>query len=387
MESLIIALVVFLIIDFSLRYFLRWQKTRKDEQLRKNALEKGLRYDYSSEASTLKRVDLTKPKARILCVDDEPLILDSMRKILVLDGYAVDTVEKSREALNLVQFHHYDFALLDLKIPEIDGVSLTEWLAQLRPDIDIIIITGYPSLESAVATMKSGAREYLQKPFTPDELKTIVSNCLIQRIKRLERENIPRIRVLPMDKFHTRCTQDFVIPAGIFISRNHCWLELNQDGTVNVGMDDFAKRVIGNIENLELPGPGLKVARGGTLFVIHTNNRSITFASPVKGNVVKSNNSLIGQLDDLEQTTYGKNWFCQIATDDIEEDLKYLMIGKSAQQFFEDEIEDCCSLFKPLIEATKASKEQSGGNGSFWGNLNNLAEKEWKRLIDRFFEN
>jgi DNA-binding NtrC family response regulator len=109
------------------------------------------------------------PKARILCVDDEDVILDSFRKILVLDGYSVDTVNSGAEALNLIKSHHYDFVFTDLKMPEMDGVEVTKSVKYLRPDIDVIIITGYATVETAVECMKLGAMDYVQKPFTEDD--------------------------------------------------------------------------------------------------------------------------------------------------------------------------------------------------------------------------
>jgi hypothetical protein len=76
-----------------------------------------------------------------------------------------------------------------------------------------------------------------------------------------------------------------------------------------------------------------------------------------------------------------------MSCDDFEEDLNNLMIGKSAQQFFEHEVKDCCSILKPMIEAQIKSKENAEGNGSFWGKLNDLTDNEWKKLVERFFVN
>ena len=81
----------------------------------------GLRLEFADEAASLKRVQVDNPKARILAVDDEPIVLDSFRKILVLAGYSVDTVETGPEALALVRRNDYEFAFTDLKMPGMDG--------------------------------------------------------------------------------------------------------------------------------------------------------------------------------------------------------------------------------------------------------------------------
>jgi len=100
---------------------------------REAALSESLRLDFTREAKTLKRAEVQNPKARILCVDDEEVILGSFRKILVLDGYAVDTVETGQEALGLIRTHHYDFVFTDLKMPAMDGVEVTKAVKHLRP--------------------------------------------------------------------------------------------------------------------------------------------------------------------------------------------------------------------------------------------------------------
>lgn len=95
----VVTIIVFILVDFSLRIYFQKRQELKLRKEREAALDIGLKLDYSEEAKTLKRVEVQNPKARILAVDDEPIILDSFRKILVVAGYSIDTVEKGREAL------------------------------------------------------------------------------------------------------------------------------------------------------------------------------------------------------------------------------------------------------------------------------------------------
>ena len=166
MTSFIIAIVLFVCIDILIRLTLKKTKENKLKKERAQALDSGMQLDFSHEATTLSRVEVENPKARILCVDDEPVILDSFRKILVLEGYSIDTVEKGEEVLRLVRSNHYDFVYVDLKMPGMNGVEVTKAVKHLRPDIDVCIITGYASVETAVETMKFGAMDYVEKPFT-----------------------------------------------------------------------------------------------------------------------------------------------------------------------------------------------------------------------------
>ncbi|HSP88872.1 MAG TPA: response regulator, partial [Ignavibacteriaceae bacterium] len=169
MPLLIIAVVIFIIADILIRHFGKQISEKKARKEREEVLAESVNLDFASEAKSLKRAEVKNPKAKILCVDDEEVILDSFRKILVVDGYSVDTVTNGQEALTLLQSHHYDFLFTDLKMPQMDGVEVTKSVKHLRPDIDVIIITGYASVETAVETMKYGAMDYVQKPFTDDE--------------------------------------------------------------------------------------------------------------------------------------------------------------------------------------------------------------------------
>ena len=192
----IITVVAFLVVDLLIRLVLRQMAASRVRKEREVALESGLRLDFSEETPSLKRVTVEEPKARILAVDDEAIVLDSFRKILVLDGFAVDTVETGPEALNLVRAGDYDFVFTDLKMPDMDGVEVVKGVKHLRPDVDVIVITGYATIETAVETMKFGAMDYVQKPFTADELIQFANRSLIRRQDRIERALRPQVHLV-----------------------------------------------------------------------------------------------------------------------------------------------------------------------------------------------
>jgi hypothetical protein len=94
----LLTIVVFILVDLVLRLIMRKVQDAKIKKERKEALDIGLRLDFTEEAKSLKRVEVENPKARILAVDDEEIVLDSFRRILVLAGYSIDTVETGPEA-------------------------------------------------------------------------------------------------------------------------------------------------------------------------------------------------------------------------------------------------------------------------------------------------
>lgn len=386
MILLIIAIILFFLIDLLIRNFLKKSEEKKIRRERESILNTGLRLDFSHEAKSLKRVEQDNPKARILCVDDEEVILDSFRKILVIEGYSVDTVSNGKEALGLLQTHHYDFVFTDLKMPDMDGIAVTKAAKHMRPDIDVIIITGYATIESAVETMSFGAMDYVQKPFTEDELLDFTRKCLIKRRDRIRKELKPKVHITNLPEFSKNEIGEFSIQGGVFISSGHCWVSIIQDGTARIGIDDFAKKVIGKIDAIELPNLGRAISCGDPIFSVKQGTRSIPFISPVSGKVISVNTDLNAKPDALDLTPYANNWFCTLDADNLSEEVKNLMIGIATVAFYQDEIEKSISYFKPYMEALKSGTELTQHVGHFWGQLEKLDNKTVEKIINTFFK-
>ncbi len=381
----VLAVIIFITADVIIRHFGRKFQENKSRKERETVLSVSLNLDFSKEAKSLKRVEVEKPKARILCVDDEPVILDSFRKILVLEGYSVDTVEDGREALKLLQTHHYDFVFTDLKMPNMDGVEVTKSVKHLRPDIDVIIITGYASVETAVETMKFGAMDYVQKPFTEDELIAFVKKTLIKRQDRIEKQLKPKVHITHYPGIEQIGGGEFQIPGGVFISPGHCWASMSEDGNVKVGLDDFAKKLIGKINDVELPNLGMKISSGQPLFTVKQGSRTITFNSPVSGQVSQINTLLKNNPEALDVTAYENNWVCVIDADDLDSEIQRLKIGKAAVTFYQEEIEKAKAIVKKIEPGSK-SKSGADENGELHvGELETLDDFGWEKLTSEFF--
>uniref|UniRef100_A0A7V2ZIC5 Sigma-54-dependent Fis family transcriptional regulator n=1 Tax=Ignavibacterium album TaxID=591197 RepID=A0A7V2ZIC5_9BACT len=127
-------------------------------------------------------------KHRILVVDDEEIVRQSLLAWFKEDGYEVDTAENADAALRLFEKGKYALILLDIKMPGMSGMDLLVKLKEYDPDAIIILITAYASVSSAVKALKSGAYDYITKPIDPDELSHIVEKALYQ--KDLEHENV-----------------------------------------------------------------------------------------------------------------------------------------------------------------------------------------------------
>ncbi|MBC2716203.1 MAG: response regulator [Desulfobacteraceae bacterium] len=114
----------------------------------------------------------------ILVIDDEVSVNNNIRKILNKKGYHVDQAVTKSEALEKIHSASYHLILLDLRIPEVKGLELLKSIHDHRPEAKVIIITGYASIETAVETARMGAVDYLNKPFTPNEIRHATENAL-----------------------------------------------------------------------------------------------------------------------------------------------------------------------------------------------------------------
>jgi len=384
MALFVLAVIIFVIADITIRYVAKKMREKKVHEERAEALKVSLNLDFSREAKTLKRVEVENPKARILCVDDESIILESFRRILVLDGYCVDTVETGKEALGLIQTHSYDFVFTDLKMPEMDGLEVTKSVKHLRPDIDVVIITGFATVETAVECMKFGAMDYVQKPFTEDELLEFVKKLLIKREDRINKTLKPKVHITQMKENLSSSTPEFQIPGGVFISEGHCWANISEEGLVKVGLDDFAKKIIGKIDSIGLPNLGMTVKKGQSLFTVNQDQKSLSFKSPVSGKVKEVNKFINDELDSLNLSPYDINWICTIDADELDSELPTLKIGRSAVSFYQEDIERLQSLKKKIKTGKEADLEPNGA--IFVGEMEKLDEISWKRFTEEFFE-
>ena len=126
--------------------------------------------------------------ARILVVDDEEIVLRSCLRILSGDEFQVETVQDGRQALQKVEENLYDVMILDIMMPNVDGLEVLRRVKETHPNVDIIMVTGLAQIDTAVKAMKLGAFDYIAKPFEPDELKLVVQRALERR--RLLQENL-----------------------------------------------------------------------------------------------------------------------------------------------------------------------------------------------------
>ena len=137
-------------------------------------------------------------KFKILIAEDEEITLKHLYSTLESEGFEVVGTKNGRDALDKINGDHFDLLISDIKMPGLNGIELLERVKEVRPDIEVMIITGFGSIGSAVDAIKRGASDYITKPFDLDEL--VIKVKKIDEKKRLKKENIALKAYFGMDK-------------------------------------------------------------------------------------------------------------------------------------------------------------------------------------------
>jgi DNA-binding NtrC family response regulator len=115
---------------------------------------------------------------RALVIDDEQIVLDSVTKILQEEKYEVEVTLNGREGIQKAIRNEYDIVLTDIRMPDIGGMRVLRDIKRAKPSLPVVMITGYPSVKAAIQAMKLGAGDFIEKPFTPEQLSLAVAAAL-----------------------------------------------------------------------------------------------------------------------------------------------------------------------------------------------------------------
>ena len=124
---------------------------------------------------------LTKKKNKALVVDDDPSVLAVLGGYMKAFDFEVETTENPRTALELCRRNRYDIIMSDLVMPQMNGLEFLQEVRQADSDAAFIMITGYPSIESAVEAIRRGAHDYITKPFRIEEVKVKIDRALLEK--------------------------------------------------------------------------------------------------------------------------------------------------------------------------------------------------------------
>lgn len=191
---------------------------------------------------------------RILIVDDEKIALKNLEYVMKKEGYEVTATMSGPNALKLLQEQEFDVVLTDLKMEKVDGMEILEKCKKLYPDTEVIMITAYATIPSAVETMKKGAYDYIAKPLKLDEVRKVVREAL-EKVK-LKKEN--RLLREELEKYEGRVkiiTQDPEMQRLLDVARQIAPTDCNVliTGESGTGKELFARYIHFNSKRLSGP--------------------------------------------------------------------------------------------------------------------------------------
>jgi DNA-binding response OmpR family regulator len=242
-------------------------------------------------------------KPKILVVDDESVIIDAARKILSVEGFTVRTALDGERALPLLPAETPDIAFLDLMLPGISGLDLLDRIKRDYPDMVVVMMTGYSTLDTAITFLKNGAFDYLPKPFAYEELLSTARRAY--RFIELRREAKTGI---PAKK-----------PAGRYVLGSNSWAIANPDGSASLGVTDLFLRMVGPVEAVELPPVNYEIRQGSQLAQVQTRDElRHTVWAALSGRVIEINPNAQSLIELSGNEPAGKNWFVRIIPENLE---------------------------------------------------------------------
>lgn len=199
--------------------------------------------------------------AKILIVDDEKIALKNLEHVMKKEGYEVTGTQSGQNALKLLDDNIFDVVLTDLKMEKVDGMQLLKKCRELYPDTEVVMITGFATLESAVESMKHGAFYYIAKPFKLDEVRKVVKEAAekvrLRKENRQLREQIERyegkVKIITQDGSMQR-----LLETARQVAPTDCNVLLN--GESGTGKELFARYIHLHSERAE--GPFLAINCG-----------------------------------------------------------------------------------------------------------------------------
>ncbi len=252
----------------------------------------------------------------LLVVDDEQVVLDSIRKHLKKDNYEIHTAMNAREALDFFAASPADIVLTDLMMPEIDGLELMKEIKSTSPNTPVIMITGYATINTALQATQLGAFDYIAKPFTRSELKSVIQRAanVIEKAGAESEEAVGRgeAKMEP--------------PGGkLKTIGESTWIMVQDDGTVLMGVERPFLHGIGRIQNIFLPSVGDKIRQGSVYIQIFSSDlRSHTVLSPLSGTVLKINQRVLNEPTAALEDPYGDGWLVQLKPSKLDYEIKQL---------------------------------------------------------------
>lgn len=256
-----------------------------------------------------------KTQKDILIIDDEQVIIDAIQRIIEFENLTCDSSLSVDEALNKIESINYSLIICDIMMPGKTGFELLEILHNKKITTPVIITTGFSTLENAVKSLFDGAIGFIPKPFTTDELISIINRGLIYS------------KILK-DKYNPKSflKKDFITcPVNYLRLGYDSWMKKDLEGTVKIGLTDGFLKSVGMIENIEILKIEENIFQGSNCAKIIDSNELVhQLLSPISGRIIGINESLLLDKSLLEKDPYFEGWIYRVLPNNLDYEMKNL---------------------------------------------------------------
>lgn len=254
-------------------------------------------------------------QVNILVVDDEEVVLLSVRKALKRDGYNIETANAAIDALEMLKEQKYEVMITDLMMPGMDGMQLLEHVKAHIPEMRVVMITGYATMALAMQAIRQGAFDFIAKPFTRDELSSAVARA----VRHGPMEEQPEERVA--------APKGLTDPGNRFTLRDISWAFIEPDGKVRIGIEQKFLDSIGQLLAIEIPKVGDHITQGNSCTRLTAGDARLhNLWAPMSGRIMEVNKALAANPQLAVEDPRGKGWLMKIEPTGIEIEVENLSL-------------------------------------------------------------
>jgi CheY-like chemotaxis protein/glycine cleavage system H lipoate-binding protein len=254
---------------------------------------------------------------KLLVIEDEPSVSRAVVMVCDREGLSVTAVDNAAEALEVLERSRFSLILCDIMMQGMDGFRFLEELDRRgRPD-PVVMMTGYSTMENAVKSLSMGAIDYIPKPFTADELLTVIRRSLRSSMLR---------ETAYAAKVECDRTMGFVpSPAGYHRLGYVSWVKLEDEGTAKIGVSDLFLKSVENIREFELYAVGERLVQGVPCAVATSvDGSSHGIMCPMGGKVLEVNEDALSDAALVEKDPFFRGWLYRILPSNPDSNLKWL---------------------------------------------------------------
>jgi CheY-like chemotaxis protein len=245
-------------------------------------------------------------KGKILVLDDDPVVTLSCKRILGAEGYTIITTDKGEDAIKKVSSEEFDLLISDIRLPDVNGITVLKESKIVQPNLDVVIITGYPTLEDAREAVRLGAFEFIEKPFTPEFMMNVATKVFDNRGWILRKAFI--------DEFRNEIVSLRDSANPVIYYKEGTWARPVNSGTWEIGCDVRYWLLSGQLAYIEL-SETLPVVTAGEPFakILSGGGQTEDLLSPMTGKVIEVNTQANAAMSALVRDNLSEGWLLWLA--------------------------------------------------------------------------